>query len=207
MKIDFDNHVSRRPTTQRYLNLISRLTQRSAEGDASGDDLAAAINCLRYVIEFLHEDATVRLTGNTRYLEQLLLALVDVKQGAKPPIFEIEKAPGAPVETSFDIAQGWIAACLFILIEIGMTQEEASNFIATELQKIGLKQKSGKPITSRLIQDWRYKIDGTGSQRAQRTFLEMISRFRDDLNFQRASTEGRRNMVTGSLRSLKTMGF
>jgi hypothetical protein len=163
------------PDAAKYEALIEQLTEIERRAAAKETDaLTASRESLGAVIGFLHEDARVPEREATRPLLRLMFAVADRLRGAKPKLLfdprDTEGEKGAPTYTSAATLRGYVNAAFLLLLEGGMSKQEAGNWLAAELERSGIKQPNEKAITAKTIIRWRAERGGKSLKGSDEAF-------------------------------------
>jgi hypothetical protein len=157
------------PDAGEYEELIAKLSRLEQR-----DALTASFYALSWVIQFLHVDARVTEREYTRPLCRLAHAILDRVQGGRPKLLfdppDRNGAKGAPSYTSAAVLRALVNAAFLTLREGGMSNEEAGNWLAAELEHSGVKQPNGKAITAKTIIRWRQELGAKSPKGSDEAF-------------------------------------
>jgi hypothetical protein len=149
-----------RPSIVRYRALVEALADadRQLQQD-DGHPLTACTQALRAVVQFIRADPDLGPTGLGVALRRLLGDLHDVSIGARPKMLfsgAIEQPSKAGRRTGLtaDIVRGLIAHAVHALIQAGMANREAAQYVADGLLAVGVRHR-GKVIEPKQILQWR----------------------------------------------------
>jgi hypothetical protein len=161
----------------RYEELIERLLELQRR-EPPLDYLGASFETLAAVCRFLNADARLVESEATRPLMRLQLALHDRRQGAKPSLFfhapERLGAKGAPSYTSAVILRTMVNLAFLSLCEASWSQQEASRWLAAELEKASIRQPNGHFIDARAIVRWRAELGGKSLKGSDQAFAMFV---------------------------------
>lgn len=152
--------MSRRPSTERYLKLVSELIAADRAISEGGSELASAILALQAVSQFVGEDPNLRLNGVGISLKRLLGALHDTAGGAKPAmlfggaVFTEPGKTGRPTNVTRDQLRGYIVCAMNEMKASGMKNLDAAKAVEGMLTKHGVRF-GGKQIKATQIIQWR----------------------------------------------------
>jgi hypothetical protein len=159
--------MSRRPSTERYLALVSKLLAADSAIKGGEPPLAGAILALTAVNEFIGEDPNLRLNGVSTALRQLAAALHDTAVGTKPPILfggglvaEPGKA-GRRTNVMRDQFRAYIVCAMNEMKSTGMKNLDAAKAVEGMLAKRGVRF-DGKHIKATQIIQWREQSGDSG---------------------------------------------
>jgi hypothetical protein len=200
------------PSRLAFALLVERLTRASEQSRTSGILVPSAATAIRSILDFMTLDPQVAPTGALAILVDLLAAIHDLEQGAKPPsLFEYRPADQRtkPTELYQDYVRGHLAAALDLLVRRGgMKAAPAADWLVSELKIRGVRDRAGHPITGRQIKRWRSEAAAhTGPKAAQETFEELGKRHRDPILGRFDTIEGVESRVRAIVANLATFGF
>jgi hypothetical protein len=179
------------------------------------DPLNAAFRAVRAVVLFLNSDPTCRKFGLTKELAIIVWALNDASQGAKPPLFfhrgKITDG-GAPTRLAESVLRAQVILMFRTLLNAGITELEASRWLAAELKDLGVMHKKtigrpdGQPIKPRQIVRWISEVGGQSLSGSDEAYLRLEG---DELRRHDWQTQPNqaRHRVRSLLHSLVAMGF
>ena len=137
-----------------------------------------ALRPLTAVIGFLNTDNRLVENEATTSLGRLRLALLDRLRGAKPKLLFDKPnrmgAEGAPSHTSSALLRARVNAAYLSLCESGMSQQEASGWVAAELKRCGIKQPNGRTVDPRTIVRWRAEMGGKSPKGSDEAFATHV---------------------------------
>jgi hypothetical protein len=84
-------------------------------------------------------------------------------------------AKGAPSYTSAAILRALVNAAFLSLREAGMSQQEASERLAAQLKRAGIKQLNGRTVDARAIARWRGELGGKSPKGSDEAFAKFVS--------------------------------
>jgi len=124
-----------------------------------GHPLIACTQALRAVVQFIRADPDLGPTGLGVALRRLLGDLHDVSIGARPGMLfsgavEQPSKAGRRTGLTVDIVRGFIAHAVHTLIQAGMANRDAAQYVADGLLAVGVRHK-GKVIEPKQILQWR----------------------------------------------------
>jgi hypothetical protein len=143
------------------------------------DRLDAGVRATQSVLKYLNSDAFCVRLGLTKLLGSIMHALHDTSQGAKPPLFFNRKAKpagGAPSYLAESGLRAQVVLMFRVLMHAKMKDSEANKWLATELNKSGVKQKKtkkhpyGQPIEARQIIRWSGELGGKSISGSDATY-------------------------------------
>jgi hypothetical protein len=162
----------------RYDALIERLLDLQRR-DPPLHPLSASFEALNAVLAFLYPDPRLFESEATKPLGRLLLALADRSRGAKPKLFfdapDRMGSGGPPSYTSAVILRAIINVSFSILRKAGVSQQEASGWLASRLKRSGIKQPSGRAIDARTIVRWRGELGGKSLKGSDEEFVKFVT--------------------------------
>ena len=162
----------------RYDALIERLLDLQRR-DPPLHPLSASFEALNAVLAFLYPDPRLFESEATKPLGRLLLALADRSRGAKPKLFfdapDRMGSGGPPSYTSAVILRAIINVSFSILRKAGVSQQEASGWLASRLKRSGIKQPSGRAIDARTIVRWRSELRGKSLKGSDEAFAKFVA--------------------------------
>jgi hypothetical protein len=142
------------------------------------DPLNESFAAITAVLHFLNADARLVQNEATKPLGRLQLALLDRLQGAKPKLLFDKPnrmgAEGAPSHTSSALLRARVNAAYLSLCESGMSQQEASGWVAAELKRCGIKQPNGRTVDPRTIARWRAEMGGKSPKGSDEAFATHV---------------------------------
>jgi hypothetical protein len=194
--------MSGRPDAAKYEALIETLSDIERRASASEiDALTASYESIAAILPFLNADPRVVELESTRPLFRLMLAISDLKRGAKPPLlfdpaFDPERGShiGAPTLTSVVLLREHVVFAFLLLCKAGMSNNEAGAWLAAELRKSGIKHPNKKAIGARVISRWRGELQGKSPKGSDEIFdLIVQGALRE---FQEAEQKGQLSAVT-----------
>ena len=197
-----------------YEELIERLLDLQRR-EASLAPLEACFQALGAVLCFLNADARVKDSEATKPLFQLLFAIFDRQRGAKPELFfdasDLPDKSAKPTHTSSIILRAVVNTAFFILLEAGMSQQEAGKWLARELEHSGIKQSNGRPIETKVIARWRAEYGGKapkGSDEALVIFVQGLrERYLQEPSDAAPTQQGAKMAAALFIKLLRTSGF
>ena len=143
--------------------LFQRLAKAKELMDRAGDNcLSGAIEAILAVDEFVRrehvqrDNSTSEIREAMKPVHMLFSALMDVQDGAQNPMFKPasgERGQSIPTRAAM-LSRGYAAAAAELLFANGMTREAAYAFVAKRLDRAGVRQTSGKPITAGTVKSW-----------------------------------------------------
>lgn len=109
-------------------------------------------------------------------IDALIGALEEIAAGRPPRLFaDMPKAkserPKATVTTE-RLARSQVAAAVEVLLAAGFHNDEAFEIVAKELHRAGVRQRNGKVINARLVEEWRSVFCGVGASQEDRDLME-----------------------------------
>jgi hypothetical protein len=203
------------PSPYEYSKLMnSLLAVKAGVRNKIVDPLNAAFQAVRSVVLFLNSDPSCRKIGLTRELAILVWALNDASQGAKPPLFfnRAKIASGPPTRLAESVLRAQVVLMFRMLLNAGITELEASRWLAAELKDLGvmhkktIRQPDGQLIKPRQIVRWSSEVRGQSLSGSDEAYLRLE---RDELRRHDWPTQPNqaRRRVRGLLHSLVAMGF
>jgi hypothetical protein len=185
------------PNTALYEAMIEKLLDIQHRASSSNiDPLTASFEALGAVLEFLNKDTRIVERDAARPLFQLMLAVHDRTQGAKPGLLfdppDRKGAKGAPSHTSTVIYRTLIVTAFLSLREGGMSKEEASKWLAAELKRSGINQPNGHFLGERAIARWSAELGGkspSGSDEAFGMFVHGARRALQEAGHQKLHSD------------------
>jgi hypothetical protein len=210
--------MSGQPDAAKYEALVERLLDiERCVSAAEIDPLTSSIQALEAILAFLCVDTRIIGGEGTRSLGRLLLALHDRVQGAKPKLFfqtpDRKGRKGAPSYTSAIFLRSVVNYAFIPLLKSGLSNEEASEWLAAELKQSGINQPNGRAVDARTIVRWRAELGGkslTGSDRFFGEFVQGAQRTLHEAGFKPDEPlDARRAKVAAqvSVKLLKAAGF
>ncbi len=142
--------------------LIDQLEEGRKHFDA-GDKHAAVLIDLIAVVDWLNRKAAIQEAGLTEPLVNLAVAFADVANGKKHPLLTPATPAHSPNSPSRDRMKAVSALALDILIERGMTRDNAAKLVERELERIGRKPAK---VTRATILQWRSEMRNRASEMA-----------------------------------------
>ena len=132
-------------------------------------DLGASIMALEAVTDFLGPRVVSRNLGHLR------TALLEIAAGAAPATFQPEEQGKGRRDDSPSVlrAKGLLAGMMEVQHSIGMTRQEAAEWIARNVSRELALRISSKPITPRMVEEWRDRYGGAFGEKgiARDSFL------------------------------------
>jgi hypothetical protein len=183
-----------------------RANQAAESGD---DELYVILQCVVSVLQFLDDDPLIAGAGLTRPLGMLAAALMDLGQGARPPLFfnRPKKKAGRPTDVSFEAMRGVVAAAVGLLIENGESRQSAARVVADELGLAGIKAPGGKSIQPVQILRWRDEIGSRASKLAESTYKDVLTKYATVARSLRKDAKALRGIVSSIISGARSMGF
>jgi hypothetical protein len=183
-----------RPSIVRYRALVEALADadRQLQQD-DGHPLIACTQALRAVVQFIRADPDLGPTGLGVALRRLLGDLHDVSIGARPRMLfggavEQPSKAGRRTGLTFDIVRGLIVHAVHTLIQAGMANREAAQYVAAGLLAVGVRHK-GKVIEPKQILQWREQTSDSApkaSDEAAKWASQLTAEFLADGSLERA---------------------
>jgi hypothetical protein len=207
---------------ERYKELVQRLLDLQRR-QPSVDHLTASLEALDAVLNFLIAEPRFVFTESQSEaltpLCRLYFALMDRAAGAKPKLFfdppiRFSKG-GAPSYTSAVLLRAIVNTALLGLCKSGISQQNASKWLAAELKHAGIRH-NGRLIEARTLTRWRSELGGKslkGSDQAftmfvrgsLQKFLEQNPQVQSDDTA--PDPQGAKMAATGLVKLLKFSGF
>jgi hypothetical protein len=133
-------------------------------------DLGASILALEAVTDFLSGRVV------SRNLDHLRTALLEIVAGAAPAaMFQPEEHGKGRRDDSPSVlrAKGLLAGMMEVQCSTGMTRQEAAEWIARNVSRELALRISSKPITPRIVEEWRDRYGGAFGEKgiARDSFL------------------------------------
>ncbi len=157
-----------RPSSEHYQSLIECLADSHSKIIDGSDPLNEALRSLRGVIAYISSDPSFRVEAPLRPLRELLIALHDLQQGAKPELFKIEKNPAAatkPSDLHRDHVRAMLAGALDLLFSYGrMPLGSAAEWLVKECRKQDVRDEAGRRIDEKKLRRWR-ELANEGGER------------------------------------------
>jgi hypothetical protein len=192
-----------------YASLITELHSIHTRYGIDGDQLAACEAATVAVKSFLDANELIFDAGITRPLGALALAVRDLQRGAKPKLFQVEPASagGRPSSGAENAIKATAAACLDFLHERAKESlANASNFVANELSKVGVKRLgTSRAITSKTVQGWRAEMNGRNSPLANKIFADIKKGLGAQMG-DRPTSDAAKRAVKGAIKGLAAEG-
>jgi hypothetical protein len=145
-------------------------------------DLAASILAFDAVIDFLHMRA---LSPN---LLALRTALIELAVGAAPvAMLQAEpRGKGRRVDSPMvGYAKGILAGMMDVQLSTGMSRQEAAQWIARNVSPELARKISSKPITARMVEEWRDRYGGPSGEEGLAREKYLLWRNHDPVSAQR----------------------
>jgi hypothetical protein len=166
------------PDAGKYEALVEQLLEiERRTSSLEIDDLTSSFEALNAVLDFLSDPQLVEREA-TRPLWRLMFALHDRMQGAKPKLFfetpDRKVAKGAPSYTSAVILRSLVNSAFLSLREGGLSKEEASTWLAAELDQSGITQPNGRAVDARTIVRWRAELGGKSPKGSDWVFEKFV---------------------------------
>jgi hypothetical protein len=148
----------------RYETLVSQLAMIKEAADREQiDRLEAGRVALVEVLRFLQGDPRVVRLGFNRSLVEVMRAVHDLSQGAKPPLFFKRKrdgTKGAPTHLAAAASRAQMVLVLEILLKAGIAKPEAGKWVADELHRRGVTDANGKRVQPKVLLRWHAERGG-----------------------------------------------
>jgi hypothetical protein len=203
------------PSLEQYTKLMNSLfTVKVGVRNQIFDPLNAAFQAVQSVVLFLNSNPTCRKFGLTRELAILVWALNDASQGAKPPLFfnRAKIGFGPPTRLAESILRSEVILMFRMLRNSGISELEASRWLAAELKESGvmhkktMRQPDGQQINPRQIVRWSSEVGGQSLSGSDEAYLRLEG---DELRRHDWPTQPNqaRRRVRSLLHSLVDMGF
>ncbi len=145
-------------------------------------DLGASIMAFEAVTDFLAGRVVSRNLGHLR------TALLEIAAGAAPAaIFHPEehgkgRRDDAPLVLS---AKGMLAGMMELQLSTGMSRQQAAKWIAENVSHELAKRISNKPITPRMVREWRDRYGGASGEKGIARDSYLLWRTHDAVSPQR----------------------
>jgi len=149
--------LSSRPSTFRYRTLLAELMRIDEHLESGGDKLQSAAAAVHAVNAFLSGDPIAKANGAGKALRILADQLGDAFTGSKQTIFIKDIPRGVRPSRAIDHQRGMVVHALNVLIEAGMTNKDAGDFLQKLLIKAGFKYDE-KPLNRDRLLQWREQI-------------------------------------------------
>jgi hypothetical protein len=164
------------PDLARYETLVQRLLELQRL-QPSLDPLTASYEAIATVWGFLSADVRLLEAEATRPLGQLMLALLDRSRGREPELFFDQPdrmgAMGRPSHTSAAILRAYANLAFLSLREAGMSDGDASGWLAAELRHADIKQ-ANEAIEATAIVRWSAELGGKSLKGSDEVFALVI---------------------------------
>jgi hypothetical protein len=198
-----------------WLPLATVLAKCEEHVRDEGDQLEACCHWLLAVNHFLEQHPNIRDEGLTRPARVLLRFLHDVKRGHSPDLlFKCNRIIGRPREESSAAIKAAAGACLDLLIQCKLKEQEAAEVVVSKLKEydIGYAHHNGHgsvsivSIDAKQVSRWRYELRSMKAHsESKRIFEQIRERLRDlppELTPQEAMA-----LVDNCVRGLRHEGF
>jgi hypothetical protein len=147
------------------------------QGVEDGDTLEGGLYALVAVMKFLDQDPSA--AGASIPLAKIANAILDVITGNQPVLFQSRaKSPGRPSGTALHHARAAIALSVKTLMKSGVSRQDTGRFVAEELSRAGVREKSNERIKASQVLRWHDEIGGrapAATNEFYRTLLEVGS--------------------------------
>jgi hypothetical protein len=157
---------------------LAAIEQRRKDGS---QDLELGIEALAAVIELIQADVRNIKANTAGPLKRLMAALHDLQYGAKSAMISdrLDQGPprrGKPTNTISDSLRGQFAAAVDILIESGVSRQDAGDYVARRIIKSripikGLRREPG--VTAARVLRWRDEAGVASSQAFNESFKQI----------------------------------
>jgi hypothetical protein len=143
-------------------NFLAKCEEAVRDG---GDQLGVCCHCLLAVTLFVEQHPNIGGEG-ARSLHMLLRALRDVMRGNLPDlIFKRGRTKGRPKEASSAAIKAAAGACLELLMQCTLKQQEAVKVVVSKLKEYDIRypqhHSGAVPIDSKQVVSWRYELRET----------------------------------------------
>jgi hypothetical protein len=205
-KILVDREVAE--LADRYIDLVNELAQLNKLLDGHEDHLEICLEALVAMKHFVEVDRTVAISGITRPVGIIAVAIRDTILGGRPPIiFDRENLANRPKELSSTVTlQAGAAACVEVLRPHVEKLQAACTYVMRELSKLGVTHTAGGfPITDMTIKRWRDEMNGRNPPISTKIYEGIITQWREQ-GPKSATMADAKQFVRESLRYLRNSG-
>lgn len=177
-----------------YPELIQFLRETRDQFSKAEDKLPACIDALVAIRRFFEVDRAVFKEGVMEPIGTIMAALLDVTNGASPPLFASSKRSekGRPKDASRNAALAAVAgACAELLHRCGIPLGDACKHVVRELGKAKFTHTTyKKAITPITIKHWRAEMKVGNSNQKTAIFNQVLS------GYEKAYTSGANEKIT-----------
>jgi hypothetical protein len=173
-----------------HLQRLSVVLKRAASGfDQSAEDAGrgSVLFTLAAVDDFLKVTLGIRDPSLFIPLAQLRYALHDLNRGKVVPLLAPKKVKNRPHDSaSKEAFRALAAVAMELFIKGNVPRKEAARDVAAALSQMGYMNGPGKPITAKLVEDWRDRMTTERSTeyepagRFHRMRADLLAKFPND---------------------------